>query len=257
MFRLVRLVPAFFLGRLLCEAALASVEGSDVGLENKIGNLIEDFEVVNSNGLTVKLSKVADGKPLMLVPVYYECPSICGVMVQEVLGYVNKSRFVAGKDFSLAFFSFDEKENYELAAEKREAFLAEVEKQGIAVEFLTASQEVISGLMGQLGFKFVRRGKDFDHPPALYVLSKDLQVSSVFKTVLLDVESLDLALVNASEGGLGNFFDKVFLVCSSFDPQKGKYTLSVLKVVRLVGLITVVLLGGLLFVLWKSERLRF
>lgn len=257
MLRLVRLVSAFFLSSLFCQAASDPVDGNDVGVENKIGNSIEDFEVVNSNGSTAKLSQVANGKALMLIPVYYECPSICGVMVQEVLGYVEKSRFVPGKDYSLAFFSFDETEDYKLAAEKREAFLAEVEKEGKAIEFLTASQEVISGLMNQLGFKFVRRGKDFDHPPAVYILSKDLRISSVFKTVMLDVESVDLALVNASEGSLGNFFDRVFLVCSSFDPQKGKYTLSVLKVVRLVGLITVVLLGGLLFVLWKSERLRF
>jgi len=104
MLRLVRLVSAFFLSSLFCQAASDPVDGNDVGVENKIGNSIEDFEVVNSNGSTAKLSQVANGKALMLIPVYYECPSICGVMVQEVLGYVEKSRFVPGKEYSLAFF---------------------------------------------------------------------------------------------------------------------------------------------------------
>lgn len=227
------------------------LEDSTVRVENRIGATAHDFSGLDSDGSLIKLSQVSAGKPVLLVPVYYKCPSICGPLIQEALKFVESSRFTAGKDFKLVFVSFNPDEDAELAAQKKASFLAELEREGIDVRFLTGSQNEITQLMDSLGFRYERVGEDFNHPPAYYVLDKNLQITHVFKTILLDFPSMDLAIVDASNGKLGSFVDKVRLFCSGFDPESGKYTLVAIRVMQLGGLLTLLVLGGTLIWLWR------
>jgi len=61
-------------------------------------------------------------------------------------------------------------------------------------------------------------------------------------------------LVDASEGRIGTPVDSVMLFCYHYDPATGKYGLLVARLIQGGGLLTLGILGILIFVLFRNER---
>ncbi len=228
----------------------------EVGVLNRIGERVLDVSVEAVSKIKngrVQFYELLSNKPTVLVPVYYRCPSLCGPLIKEVLLYSQKSKFKAGQDYNLIFFSFDPEEDSELAAQKRDSFLVELDRDLDDVLFLVSSKDEIERFFSHLGFLYIKQGDEFAHPPAVYVLRKDGTVTHIFKTMLLDTGQLDLALVEASEGKLGGFVDKVKLVCYGFDVEKGRYNLLAFRVLQIGGTLTLLFLGGIYYLLLRKR----
>ncbi|MCS6893173.1 MAG: hypothetical protein NZO16_01165 [Deltaproteobacteria bacterium] len=229
-----------------------------IKVENMIGRNARDVLVRFRNSATgvieeKRLSQLVSGRPTILLPIYFKCPSICGPLTQEALKFANNSRFIAGSDYNLFIYSFNPEDSIDLAHSKKLAFLADCERKNLNVEFLVSTKDEIDKFLDSIGFRVKKVGIEYAHPPAFYVLDKNLRITHIFKTTLLDFKSVDLALVSASDSKLGSFVDTVRLFCYSFDPQSGKYTLVAIRVMQLVGALTLLFLGGLLFWLWRKE----
>ncbi|HUL80191.1 MAG TPA: SCO family protein, partial [Vicinamibacteria bacterium] len=67
-------------------------------------------------------------------------------------------------------------------------------------------------------------------------------------------KDLRLALVDAAGGRIGTAVDQVLLYCYQYDPKTGRYSASILNVVRLGGLLTMLALGT--FILTAGRRRR-
>ena len=67
---------------------------------------------------------------------------------------------------------------------------------------------------------------------------------------------LRLGLINASENKIGSLVDQLLLYCYHYDPATGKYSLAILRIVRIAGAATALGLGVLMFVLFRKERQR-
>ncbi len=67
---------------------------------------------------------------------------------------------------------------------------------------------------------------------------------------------LRLSLVESSENRIGSPVDAFLLMCYHYDPQTGKYGLIIHNVLRVVGVSTLLVLGGFLWVMWRNERRR-
>ena len=68
---------------------------------------------------------------------------------------------------------------------------------------------------------------------------------------------LRLALVEASANRIGSLVDAVLLFCFHYDPATGKYGLLIMRVVRLAGAATVLILGMFMAVmLWREKQAR-
>jgi protein SCO1/2 len=65
-----------------------------------------------------------------------------------------------------------------------------------------------------------------------------------------------LGLLEASEGRSISTTEKILLYCYHYDPQGKKYSLVAMNVMRLGGVVTLVLLGGFLTLMWIRERRR-
>ncbi len=65
---------------------------------------------------------------------------------------------------------------------------------------------------------------------------------------------LRLALVEASEGRIGTAVDAALLYCYHYDPMTGRYGLVVMRVLRIAGAATVLVLGTFIFVMVRRER---
>jgi protein SCO1/2 len=62
-----------------------------------------------------------------------------------------------------------------------------------------------------------------------------------------------LGLVEASANRIGSPVDNILTYCYHYDPQTNKHSLIVARVVQLGGLITVLLLGGFMLVMFRRD----
>jgi protein SCO1/2 len=63
-----------------------------------------------------------------------------------------------------------------------------------------------------------------------------------------------MGLVEASQGKIGNAVDQVLLYCYHYDPNTGKYGAIVSNILKLGAGLTILLLGGLIFILLQLDK---
>src|SRR5262249_17084044 len=95
----------------------------DVGIDQKMGELVPlDAPFFDESGHTATLRQYA-AKPIVLALVYYQCPSLCSLVLSGIDRAAKQLEFTAGKDYQIVAVSFDPRENYPLAAAKRASYV--------------------------------------------------------------------------------------------------------------------------------------
>ncbi len=230
-----------------------------VGITTVLGTKISsELIFTNSNGKEIALQELLnDQKPLIIVPAYYNCPRLCGLVMDGVADLISEVDLELGKDYRVATVSFSPEEEFDLAKAKKAFFKRKLPKQNISGwNFLVGKEGNISKLMNQLGFKFKKDGKDFSHSAAIFLISPNAKLSQYFTGIQFSPWDLKLALIEASQGGIGSLIDQVVLYCYRFDPTKGKYTPFAFNIMRLGGTITLLFLGGLIIQLMRRDKKR-
>ena len=77
------------------------------------------------------------------------------------------------------------------------------------------------------------------------VLTPEGKIAQYYYGVEFPSKDLRLALVQASQNKIGNVVDQILLYCYHYDPSAGKYNLMIFRVLRVGGVATMLLLGGL------------
>jgi protein SCO1/2 len=219
-----------------------------------------DLEFRDESGRTVRLADYFDGKPVVLVLAYYRCPMLCTQVLNGLVKAMIDLPLSAGRDFNVLTVSFDAREQPELAAAKREAYLERYHRPGAehGWHFLTGDEGPIQRLTEAVGFHFTYdpRHDVFAHASGITVLTPGGKVSRYFYDVKYSPRDLRLGLVEASEGRIGSPIDRVLLYCFHYDPSEGKYGAAVMNFVRAGGVLTVLALVAFVGVLWRRERLK-
>jgi len=236
-------------GETLQEVKLTTNPGDQVDLT---------YKFTDSFGRDVVLSEyLEDGIPAIIVPSFYNCPRLCGLVLTGVTELLNKMNLELGQDYHVLVVSFDSTETPEHATKIREKYLSKFNGRGDANSgwhYLVGSEENVSGLMDQLGFQYLPDGDDFAHTAAIMLLTPGGKISQYFTGISFPDWDVRLALVEASQGAIGSAIDQVLLFCFRFDPNKGRYTWFALNVMRAGGSLTLLLLFGLMFILWRREQ---
>lgn len=226
------------------------------GIVERLNQTLDlDLVFKNSEGREVTLgSLLADGLPLIIAPVYYECPRLCTLTQQGVLEVVNEVDLNLGKDFRVASISFNSAEKPEQAAPKAAKYRSLLDKRHnpTAWNFLVGSSESTQRVMKQLGFQFAKDGDEFAHAAAFMVVTPQGVLSRYFYGVKYADKDLRFALIEAAEGKIGTTVDRILLYCFRFDHVQGKYTVSIWKVTRIV----CTLFAGLLLASLLLLRIR-
>src|SRR5215831_21098495 len=121
-------LTTFFLLCFLCPACAfcAAPPGSQssdsiltqIGIDQKLGAQIDrTIEFRDETGQTVKLGDYFGRKPVILTPVYYECPMLCSILLNGLVKAMHVMPFTAGKEFDIVTFSFNPDEQPSLEAE--------------------------------------------------------------------------------------------------------------------------------------------
>lgn len=213
----------------------------------------------DASGRTVALADLVGERPALLVPVYYDCPMLCGMVLETLTQSLRTVSLEVGSDFDIVVFSFDPAEGPDLAAPVRTRILRgmDLDPAGDAGwYFLTGEEASIGELTGALGFtaNFDQTSGEFAHAAGLYVLTPAGEISRVFFGLSYPPRDLKLALLEAGEGTIGTLADQVLLFCFRYDPATGRYSAAILKLVRLAGIATALALFAYLFWTWRRAR---
>ena len=212
----------------------------------------------DENGQTVHLGDYFGTKPIVLSLVYFDCPALCTEVLNGELRTMKAISLDLGKDFDAITVSFEPKDTPELAKAKRDVYAGQYGRPGARENwhFLTGDQPSIDALTQAAGFHYAydSASRQYAHAAAILVLTPHGRIARYFYGVQYPGRDVRLGLVEASEGKIGTPTDHALLYCYQYDPATGKYGLMVMNVVRAAGVLTVLVLGIFMFVMFRRER---
>ena len=242
---------ARFSGRLSAHS-LHDAEPAAIGIDERLGaKLPLDVTFRDETGRPVRLGDLVTG-PTIILPVYYSCTNVCSYLQGGLASALPAVKQVPGKEYRVISVSFDENETPEMAARAKRMYLSAMNAPfpEDGWRFLTGSPQDIRRLTDAAGFRFQRKGHEFVHPVASFVVARDgMIVRYLYGTTFLP-KDLTLALLEARNGKAGAAVRKVVGYCFSFDPKTKTYVFNLLRISATVVLTTggaflaFLLLGG-------------
>ena len=225
----------------------------EVGINEKLGATIPlDLELKGEDGKPVTLRQLID-KPTIITLNYFRCAGICTPQLSGVAEVLNRTQAIPGKDFQVLTVSFDERDEPEVAAQKRTNYLGEIKRSfpPAAWRFLTGPAATTKALADAVGFKFKRVNDDFVHAAAIIFISPKGQITRyMYGTTYLPAD-LQMAAQEAARGEAQPTINKFLKFCFSYDPVGRKYVLNATTIGA-----TVIILAALIFVILISRRGR-
>ncbi len=221
-----------------------------VGITEKLGTTIDpELQFTDETGKKVRIGDYFTAKrPVIISFAYYDCPMLCGVVLNALVDGMKDLKWTPGNEFTLVNISFDEKEKFDLAAAKKRNLVEALGKPDAAAgwHFLTGEESQIKSLASQLGFgyRWDEKEKQFAHGAGIFVLTPEGKLSRVLYGIQYRASDLKLSLVEASNGKVGTIIDRIVLFCFSYNTQLRQYSLTLTRVVQVGAVLTVLLLGG-------------
>lgn len=220
-----------------------------------------DLVFLNDKGDTVSLGDYFNqGKPVILVLAYYECPMLCTLVLNGLSDGLRNLGWAPGKNYQVVTASIDPRETPDLAAGKKKIYLENLalplEDDGWA--FLVGEERQSRALADAVGFEYYydERIKQYAHPAVIFVLTEDGRISRYLYGIEYSSRDLKLSLMEASEGKIGSTLEKIILYCYHYDPEEGGYVVFAANVMKLGGLLTLGLLLIFLAIVWRIEIRR-
>lgn len=226
----------------------------NVGIQQNLNQQIPpDLSFTDDLGRKVRIGDYFGRKPMILSLVYYNCPMLCGEVLSGLENSLRMMKFDVGKEFDVLTVSFDPKETPEMAAAKKAVFLKRYKRPGAEQgwHFLVGPAESVEALTKAAGFEYQFDPKtgQFAHATAIMILTPEGKIAQYYYGVEYPPKDLRLGLVQASQNKIGNMVDALLLYCYHYDPEQGKYSATILRVLRVAGAATALFLGTFIFLL--------
>ena len=226
----------------------------NVGLDQRLNEQIPlDAIFKDEAGREVRLGQFFGNKPVVLSLVYYNCPMLCTQVLNGMLGSFKQVAFNIGDQFEVVTVSFDPRETPQLAVAKKDTYVKAYNRPEVNAgwHFLTGDETNIKRLTEAVGFRYVwdQQTNQFAHASGIMVMTPEGKIANYFYGIEYSPKDLRLALVESSQNKISSPVDALMLYCYHYDPATGKYGAVVMNIVRLAGVVTMVLIAGLLLVL--------
>lgn len=221
----------------------------EITIEQKLNEQVPlDLTFRDETGREVQLKEYFGRKPVLLTLVYYECPSLCGLVLQGLLKSLRVINYTPGDQFEIVTVSINPKETPDLAAAKKQNFLKEYGRLDAAKgwHFLTGEEPQIRKLADSVGFRYVYDPKSgqYAHAAGIMLVTPSGKVARYFYGIEYSPRDLRLGIMDASQGKVGSPVEKIILFCYQYDPSTGKYSLAIIRLVQLASVLTALMLGG-------------
>lgn len=231
-----------------------------VGISENLGTTIPlDAKFATSNGDSVQIGELLEeGKPVLLNPLYYDCPMLCGLVIDGVLDVANELAWSPGEEYTIISFSIDPSENDSLARAYKDRYIKKLNKPDAQEGwyFLTGKKSEIDKLVQTVGFEVneIEGTGEFAHAAAIMLLSPEGVITRYLYGIQYDEFNVRSALFEAADGKIGNTLTKVLMFCYQFDPNSNSYVLEAINIMKIGGLATLIFLGIFLGLLWLREK---
>lgn len=215
-------------------------EAAGLGLDERLGAKIPlDLTFRDETGKPVKLSELVTG-PTIILPVYYSCTHECSLLQQGLASALSEVKRRPGAEYRVISVSFDENETPAMAARAKRMYLTSMTTPfpEDGWRFLTGAAPEIRRLTEAAGYRFERKGHEFVHPVASFVVARDGTIVRYFYGTMFLPKDLTLALLEAQSGTVGVTVRKVLGYCFSFDPKAKTYVFNLLRVSATVVFLT-------------------
>jgi protein SCO1/2 len=232
-----------------------------VGFDQKLGvRLPLEKRFRDDSGRELSLGELFGRRPVILAPIYYRCPLLCNQVLNALTRSLKPLSLDAGTGFDVVAVSIDPEETPELASKKKAAYLERYGRPGTGSgwHFLTGEEASIAALTEAIGFRYTYnpRTKLYAHAAGIIVVTPDGRVSRYYFGIDYPARDLQAELERARGGRIGSPISGLLLLCYDYDAATGKYTLSILRLTRVLGVATVLGLGSFLFVMFRRDRVR-
>lgn len=231
-----------------------------VGVEEKLGEMIPldaIFSTVEGDSTTLD-ELLEEGKPVILNPLYFECPMLCGLVIDGMLNVVDDLAWQPGKDYLIISFSIDPNENHELASRYRDKYLSKLNNTNAEKGwyFLTGTKKEIDRVIEATGFRYreVEGTGEYAHSAAIMMLSPEGKITRYLYGISYNEFDVRNALYESADGKIGSTLEKVVMYCYQYDPDSDSYVPVALNIMKLGGLATLIILGIFLTLLWVREK---
>ncbi|MFC1529774.1 SCO family protein [Gemmatimonadota bacterium] len=242
------IIPFLLLFLLATPASgLAQSTDTEVGVDEHLGEYIPlDITVTAANGDQFTLGDFID-RPTVLILAYYRCPDICTPLMRGMVDVLQRMDLMPGEDFKVITVGFDPRETTMDALHSHDHMMGmfRTELPENTWRFTVTDSASIDRLTDAVGFRYVRRGEDFDHPALLTMLSEEGMIARYLYGITFLPFDLKLAVSEAAQGKVGATLNRILLYCFSYDPEGQTYVFNILKVTG-----TLIMFFAVIFVLW-------
>jgi protein SCO1/2 len=233
-----------------------------VGIDQRLNTQLPlNLTFTDDAGKQVALGSYFGKRPAILALVYYRCPMLCSEELDGLTSALEMVRFVPGKDFNIIVVSIDPTEGTDLAAAKKRTYLKRYGRPETANgwHFLTGTQPNIDALTQAVGFRYVKLKvpgsnlMQYAHASAIQIVTPEGKLAQYYMGVEYSPKDLLLGLDEASSNRIGSPVDNILTYCYHYNPATNTHDLIVSRVVQLGGLLTLVFLGGFMFVMFRRD----
>lgn len=259
---------------------------SGLDTDQKIGAFIpRELRFTSAEGKQVRLGDLFDlqsgsaasgGKhrPVLVALVYYDCPVVCSATMDKLAGAFRRLDYKIGKDYKVAFFSFDSTETAARAKQVKESYILGNHPDGLGPDgkmnpviadnwnFFVGAAAANRELANSLGFKYrASDNGEFAHSSVFMILTPDGRVARYLSPFLGDdkalAEQMKLALLEASDGKIAKGVSELMMSwCFMYDPKAGAYTLQAMRVMKIGAIVSIGAVGSLVMGMMIMERTR-
>ncbi len=239
----------------------------DAGVQQEINaQLPLDLAFIDSEGRSVRLGDYFGDRPVVLVLGYYRCPQLCGLLMHGLLQALHEGG-LPRQHYRLLRVSIDPQETPADARARRAADIAYAHllddplqaRQPLELRALTGPPASLRALAQRVGYRYQRAdgpvagSAGWAHPTLAIVITPQGRVSSYLGGVRLDPQDLRLAVLQADQGLVGGFTDRLALLCAHVDPRLGRHSVAVLRGLQVLGALLVAALAA---VGWHASTAR-
>ncbi|MCC6811004.1 MAG: SCO family protein [Deltaproteobacteria bacterium] len=246
----------------LADAAPPADKTAQIDIVEKLNAQVpKDARLTDSDGKMVTFGELLqNGMPTLLTVGYFECPMLCDIVLNGVLSGVKGLSFTAGNEFQVVSISIEPKETPALASKKRENYLKSYarETEAHGWRFLTGDAGETKRIADAVGWNYFwdDETKQWAHAAGVFVLTPDGKVSRVLYGIEFPPKDLKLAFVEAGEGKVGTAIDKLILWCYHYSPKDRGYVVFAMRVMRVCGALSVLILGIFIWLMFRADRRR-